>query len=61
MAEFLGGKLATPAFSTASGLLLYGELGFVDAARAGAVSSHFGTNTDSGVVNKAFHWLKENF
>lgn len=61
MAEFLGEKLATPAFSTASGLLLYTELGFVDAARAGTVSSHFGTNTDSGVVNKAFHWLKENF
>lgn len=61
IAEFLGESLATPAFSTAAGLLLYPELGFIDAARAGAVSGQFGTDAGSGIVNKAFHWLKENF
>jgi cell division protein FtsA len=61
IAEFLGESLATPAFSTASGLLLYSELGFVDAMRAGAASNTYGAEADSGVVNKAFHWLRENF
>lgn len=61
IAEFLGESLATPAFSTPSGLLLYDQLGFVDAVRAGAGSGRFGADAGSGVVNKAFHWLKENF
>ncbi|KCZ90650.1 cell division protein FtsA [Hyphomonas johnsonii] len=61
IAEFLGETLGTPAFSTASGLLLYGELGFVDVARSGVALKEYGTETGSGVVNKAFHWLKENF
>lgn len=61
MAEFLGETLGTPAFSTASGLLLYTELGFADAVRAGIASKDYGVEARSGTVNKAFHWLKENF
>lgn len=61
MAEFLGETLGTPAFSTASGLLLYPELGFADAMRAGIASKEYGAEARSGTVNKAFHWLKENF
>jgi len=60
IAEFLGETLATPAFSTASGLLLYSELGFADAVRA-AASRNDGPESRSGVVNKVFHWLEENF
>jgi cell division protein FtsA len=60
IAEFLGETLATPAFSTASGLLLYSELGFADAVRATA-SRKDGPESRSGVVNKVFHWLEENF
>ena len=61
IAEFLGETLGTPAFSTASGLLLYSELGFADAMRAGIASKEYGAEARSGAVNKAFHWLKENF
>jgi len=61
IAEFLGETLATPAFSTASGLLLYSELGFADAARAAAASRKDGPESRSGMVNKVFHWLEENF
>lgn len=61
IAEFLGETLGTPAFSTASGLLLYPELGFADAMRAGIASNEYGAEARSGVVNKALHWLKENF
>ncbi|HPE47567.1 MAG TPA: cell division protein FtsA [Hyphomonas sp.] len=60
-AEFLGETLATPAFSTAAGLLMYSELGFADAARAAAASRKDGPESRSGVVNKVFHWLEENF
>ncbi|MEZ5999383.1 cell division protein FtsA [Hyphomonas sp.] len=60
IAEFLGETLATPAFSTASGLLLYSELGFADAVRATATRND-GPESRSGVVNKVFHWLEENF
>ncbi|RAN37447.1 cell division protein FtsA [Hyphomonas pacifica] len=61
IAEFLGETLGTPAFSTASGLLLYQELGFADAVRAGIASKEYGSEVRGGAVNKAFHWLKENF
>ncbi|MCA8902811.1 MAG: cell division protein FtsA, partial [Hyphomonas sp.] len=61
IAEFLGETLATPAFSTASGLLLYSELGFADAARAVAALNKDGPESKGGVVNKVFHWLEENF
>lgn len=61
IAEFLGETLATPAFSTASGLLLYPELEFSDAARAGGVSTEETAGPGPNWMNAAFHWLKENF
>jgi cell division protein FtsA len=61
LAESLGEQLATPAFSTASGLLLYPELGFTDAARAGASSFEAEAGDGSGLTHKVLHWLKENF
>lgn len=61
MAEFLGETLATPAFSTASGLLLYPELGFADASRAGGVPMEETAGTGPNWLNATFHWLKENF
>jgi len=61
LAESLGEQLATPAFSTASGLLLYPELGFADAARAGASSLETEAGGGVGWTNKVLYWLKENF
>ncbi len=61
LAESLGEQLATPAFSTASGLLLYPELGFTDAARAGAMSMDTEAGDGSGLTTRVLHWLKENF
>lgn len=61
LAESLGETLGTPAFSTASGLLLYRELGFTDVAQAGAALKEYGAEARGGAVNKAFNWLKENF
>lgn len=61
LAESLGEQLATPAFSTASGLLLYPELGFTDAARAGASSLETEAGGSPGWTNAVLHWLKENF
>lgn len=61
LAESLGEQLATPAFSTASGLLLYPELGFADAARAGAPSLETEAATGPGWLRWLLHWLKENF
>ncbi|MFN3912700.1 cell division protein FtsA [Hyphomonas sp.] len=61
LAESLGEQMATPAFSTASGLLLYPELGFTDAARAGASSLETEAGGSPGWTNAVLHWLKENF
>ena len=61
LAETLGEQLATPAFSTASGLLLYPELGFTDAARAGASSLETEAGNGSGRLKAVLHWLEENF
>jgi cell division protein FtsA len=61
LAESLGEQLATPAFSTASGLLLYPELGFADAARAGASSLETETGNGQGRMNWLLRWLDENF
>ena len=61
LAESLGETLATPAFSTASGLLLYPDLGFTDAARAGASSLETEAGGSPGWTNAVLHWLKENF
>jgi cell division protein FtsA len=61
LAQSLGEQLATPAFSTASGLLLYPELGFADAARAGASPLDTEAEGGRGWIGLALHWLKENF
>ena len=61
IAEKLGETLGTPAFSTASGLLMYSELKFSDAATSLAALNGLNAATRKGMVNKAFHWLKENF
>jgi cell division protein FtsA len=61
LAETLGEQLATPAFSTASGLLLYPELGFTDAARAGVSSLEAEAGGGRGWMNTVLYWLKENF
>ena len=61
LAETLGEQLATPAFSTASGLLLYPELGFTDVARAGASSLETEGGNSRGWLNEGLFWLKENF
>ncbi|OZB13714.1 MAG: cell division protein FtsA, partial [Hyphomonas sp. 34-62-18] len=60
ISEFLGETLATPAFSTASGLILYPELGYADAARAGVASTEDAAGSGTW-VNTALRWLKENF
>jgi len=60
ISEFLGETLATPAFSTASGLILYPELGYADAARAGVASTEDAAGSGTW-VNAALRWLKENF
>lgn len=61
LAESLGEQLATPAFSTASGLLLYPELGFADAVRAGMASLEAEAGSGPGWMNNVLYWLKENF
>ena len=61
LAETLGEQLATPAFSTASGLLLYSDLGFTDAARAGVSSLETEAEGGSGKLKSVLYWLKENF
>ena len=61
IAEKLGEALGTPAFSTASGLLMYPELKFADAATSLAAFKGYSTAARKGMVNRAFHWLKENF
>jgi len=61
LSQSLGEQLATPAFSTASGLLLYPELGFADAARAGASALDTEAQGGRGWISLALRWLKENF
>ncbi|MEL6325118.1 MAG: cell division protein FtsA [Pseudomonadota bacterium] len=60
-ADKLGENYASPAFSTASGLLAYVLADLPDAMRtAGPVGLAPG-GVSGGVVNKAFDWLRENF
>ncbi|MEO0467051.1 MAG: cell division protein FtsA [Pseudomonadota bacterium] len=60
-AEILGDSLASPAFSTVSGLLTYDLSGSPATAWAGAVRSNLGAGGPNGRVNKTWTWLKENF
>ena len=61
LAENLGETLGSPGFSTAAGLLMYPYMGFSDVARVGVNSGGIAGNATGSVVNKAFHWLRENF
>lgn len=60
-AEILGDSLASPAFSTAAGLLTYDLSGNPAAAWAGAQRGVLGSGGPGGRVNKTWTWLKENF
>lgn len=60
-AEILGDSLATPAFSTAAGLLTYGLTGNPDAAWAGAAQGSASEGSTTRRVNRTWNWLKENF
>ncbi len=60
-AEILGESLATPGFSTVSGLLTYGLKGIPDVAWAGAAQGIPGVGGPGGRVNRTWTWLKENF
>lgn len=59
-AEVLGETLASPAFSTAAGLLTYDETDRTAVQKLGGryITGQAG---DGGVVNKTWSWLKENF
>ncbi len=61
MAESLGEQLATPAFSTASGLLTMNAVGFTEAVQLGAASMEKDAETRPGWLNGMLQWLKENF
>ncbi|WP_300389880.1 cell division protein FtsA [Henriciella sp.] len=60
-ADILGETHANPVFSTAAGLLSYEFRGFTDVARAGNASEASGGSGRSGLLNKVFRWLSENF
>lgn len=61
LSDFLGDALATPAFATGTGLLLYPELGFVDVGWAGPSSTQTGTKSRDNLVKQVFRWMRENF
>ncbi len=59
LAEFMGETLATPAFATASGLLLYQRLELpVVAATTGP---DLGADNGQGMAKRMIDWLRENF
>lgn len=58
---FLGEDLDIPGFSTAAGLLQSDRLGSSDVAWAGAARMNTGEFASDSVVNRTWHWLKENF
>jgi len=60
-AAYLGEDLDIPGFSTAAGLLLSDRLGSSDVAWAGAARMNTGEHASDSVVNRTWHWLKENF
>ncbi len=60
LAEFMGQSLATPAFATASGLLMYRGLGMTDLARAHGASDP-ADGSRAGLAHTVFDWLKNNF
>ncbi|MAN74515.1 MAG: cell division protein FtsA [Henriciella sp.] len=60
-ADVLGETHASPVFSTAAGLLSYESRGFIDVSRAGGSSGQGESSGKTGLVNKLFRWLNENF
>lgn len=60
-ADRLGETYATPAFSTAAGLLTYVLAGVPNALRETGAGSFANEVGSAGLVNKAFVWMKENF
>lgn len=60
-AELFGDSLATPAFSTATGLLTYGLIGRRDVMQSGLLQAGR-TNLDARrMVGRTMDWLRENF
>lgn len=57
----LGETYASPAFSTASGLLTYVLRGVPNALAQSTFGDVDGKNNENTVVNKVFFWIKENF
>lgn len=57
----LGETFATPAFSTAAGLLSYAMAGLPDAGRGGAASGSNGAQNGKGLVSRAYGWFRDNF
>lgn len=60
-ADRLGETYATPAFSTAAGLLTYVLADLPSALRLSGAGGSSGRDGDTGLVNKAYFWMKENF
>lgn len=60
-AEKLGETYASPAFSTAAGLLMYAMAGLPDAGRGGAGSGTGGVQNGKGLWSRTLGWLGENF
>ena len=57
----IGETLATPAFSTAVGLLTYPLAGLYDAGRGGVVSNSKGSRNGSSLIGRTYGWIRENF
>lgn len=57
----LGETYATPAFSTAAGLLTYTLAGLPSAMRDMGMGNFSSEDSNAGFVNKTFFWIKENF
>jgi len=60
-ADRLGETYASPAFSTASGLLTYMLAGLPNALEGSRFGEFSGKYVEDTIVNKAFFWIKENF
>jgi len=60
-AEILGETLATPAFSTAAGLLTSDFRAKLDVEWAGSRRGQYGAGGTGGTLNRTWTWFKENF
>lgn len=57
----IGETWATPAFSTAVGLLTYPLAGLADAGRGGVASHMKGSRNGSSLLGRTYGWIRENF